>query len=113
MLNVEDLERTFSAGDEVNPETIKATPLMGHRYDVLKILGNGEITKKLKVSAHRFSKSAEEKIRQAGGEIVVIPGPVPVEEKKKAAKAAKATKRSRYPAAEDSSSSETLFAVPS
>lgn len=93
VLNVEDLERTFSAGDEVTPETIKATPLMGHRYDELKILGNGEITKSLKVSAHRFSKSAEEKIKQAGGEIVVIPGPVPVEEKKQAAAAAKGAKK--------------------
>lgn len=93
VLNVGDLERTFAAGDEVSPESIKSTPLMGHRYDVLKILGDGEITKKLKVSAHRFSKSAEEKIKAAGGEIVVIPGPVPVEEKKKAAAAAKAGKK--------------------
>ena len=91
VLNVEDLERVFSDGDEVSPETIKSSSLLGHRYDVLKILGNGAITKKFKVSAHRFSKSAEEKIKQAGGEIVVIPGPVPVEEKKKAAMEAKAS----------------------
>lgn len=95
VLNVGDLERVFSAGDDVNPETIKPTPLMGHRYDVLKILGDGEITKKLKVSAHRFSKSAEEKIKKAGGEIVIIPGPVPVEEKKKAAKEAAAAKKKK------------------
>ena len=88
VLNVEDLDRTFEAGAEVSPETIKNTPLMGRRYDVLKILGNGEIKKKLKVSAHRFSKSAEEKIKQAGGEAIIIPGPTPVEEKKKAAKEA-------------------------
>ena len=37
---------------------------------MLKILGDGEVTKKLKVSAHRFSKSAEEKIKAAGGEVV-------------------------------------------
>ena len=86
VLNVEDLEKVFEADDEVSPDTIKQTPLMSHRYDVLKILGNGDLTKKLKVSAHRFSKSAEEKIKKAGGEVVVIPGPVPVEDKKKAAK---------------------------
>ena len=93
VLNVGDLDRTFDAGAEVNPETIKATPLMGRGYDVLKILGNGEIKKKLKVSAHRFSKSAEEKIKAAGGEVIIIPGPTPVEEKKRAAKEAKASKK--------------------
>lgn len=95
VLNVGDLDRTFDAGAEVSPETIKATPLMGHRYDELKILGDGEITKKLKVSAHRFSKSAEEKIKKAGGEIVIIPGPVHVEVKKKAAKDAKVAAASK------------------
>ena len=90
VLNVEDLERCFSSGDEVTPQTILDTPLLGHRYDELKILGNGELTKKLKVSAHRFSKSAVEKIEKAGGEVVRLSGPTPVEEKKKAAKAAKA-----------------------
>ena len=92
VLNVSDLEKTFADGTEVTLEAIKASPLMNHRYDVLKILGNGEITKKLKVSAHRFSKSAIEKIEKAGGEVIVIPGRTPVEEKKKAAKEAKAAK---------------------
>ena len=95
VLNVEDLERCFSAGDEVSPETIKATPLMGHRYDELKILGNGEITKKLKISAHRFSKSAVEKIERAGGEVIRIPCPTPVKEKQKAAKDAAASKKKK------------------
>lgn len=93
VLNVEQLEQCFESGDDVTPETIAKTPLMGHRYDVLKILGNGEITKKLKISAHRFSKSAVEKIEKAGGEVIRIPGPTPVEEKKKAAKEAAAAKK--------------------
>ncbi len=93
VLNVEQLDKVFSEGDEVSPETIAKTPLMGHRYDVLKILGNGEITKKLKVSAHRFSKSAIEKIEKAGGEVNHIAGPTPVEEKKKAAKEAASKKK--------------------
>ena len=44
---------------------------------MLKVLGDGELTKKLKISAHRFSKSALEKIEQAGGEAVVLPGKSP------------------------------------
>lgn len=90
ILNVEDLERCFAAGDEVNPETLAKSPLLGHRYDELKILGNGELSKKLTVSAHRFSKSAIEKIEKAGGQIVRLAGPTPVEEKKKAAREASA-----------------------
>ena len=93
VLNVEQLDKVFDDGAEVSPESIAKTPLMGHRYDVLKILGNGEITKKLKVSAHRFSKSAIEKIEKAGGSVTVIPGKTPVEEKKKAAKEAAAAKK--------------------
>jgi large subunit ribosomal protein L15 len=47
-------------------------------FDLLKVLGDGELTKKLRVSAHLFSKSALEKIQKAGGEAVVLPGPAPV-----------------------------------
>jgi large subunit ribosomal protein L15 len=80
-VNVGDLERVFSAGDEVTPETLREKSLAKSRYDVLKILGDGELTKKLKVSAHRFSKSAQAKIEQAGGEAVVLPGKIAVAEK--------------------------------
>ena len=48
------------------------------RFDELKLLGDGELTKKLKVSAHRFSESAKEKIEKAGGQAIVLPGPAPV-----------------------------------
>jgi large subunit ribosomal protein L15 len=41
-------------------------------FDGVKILGDGELTKKMTVKAHRFSKTAVEKIRQAGGEVVVL-----------------------------------------
>lgn len=77
-VNVGDLEQVFHDGDEVTPEALAACNLAKGRYDVLKILGDGTLTKKLTVSAHRFSKSAEEKIRQAGGQVVVLPGPAPV-----------------------------------
>lgn len=89
VVNVGDLDATFDAGTEITPELISKTPLLGHRFDELKILGDGEVTKKLTVSAHRFSKSAAEKIAQAGGSTVILPGPIPVEVKKKAARLAK------------------------
>lgn len=77
-VNVGDLEALFEAGSEITPELLKAVGIAKHRYDFLKILGDGELTKKLKISAHRFSKSALEKIQKAGGEAVVLPGPAPV-----------------------------------
>jgi len=88
-INIGDISAAYAAGEEVNPDTLREKSLVKSRYDQLKILGDGEIDKKLKISAHRFSKSAVEAIEKAGGEVVVIPGPVAVEEKKKAAKAAK------------------------
>jgi large subunit ribosomal protein L15 len=73
-VNVADLEKVFAAGEEVNSATLRAKGLLKHRYDELKILGTGELTKSLKVSAERFSGSAREKIEKAGGEVVVLPG---------------------------------------
>tara|TARA_B100000530_G_C15815389_1_gene431274 strand:+ start:288 stop:782 length:495 start_codon:yes stop_codon:yes gene_type:complete len=87
IVNVSDLEATFEAGAEVTPEILSGTSLLGHRFDELKILGNGDLTKKLTVSAHRFSQSAVEKIEKAGGQINRLSGPTPVEQKKKQAKA--------------------------
>jgi len=81
-VNVDDLDAVFSAGDEVTPTSLKEKSLATKRYDILKILGDGELTKSLKVSAHRFSKSAKEKIENAGGQVIVLPGPAPVGEKK-------------------------------
>jgi large subunit ribosomal protein L15 len=78
VVNVGDLEATFEAGDEVTPEALATANLVKGRYDELKVLGNGELKKKLKVVAHRFSKSAAEKIAKAGGESVVLPGKAPV-----------------------------------
>ena len=77
-VNVSDLDAVFETGAEVNPETLREKNLAKEKYDVLKILGDGELTKKLTVKAHRFSKSALEKIEKAGGEVVVLPGKKPV-----------------------------------
>jgi large subunit ribosomal protein L15 len=65
-VNLADLEQRFEAGDEVTPETLKAKGL-ATRTDPIKILARGEIATKLTVSAHGFSKAAQEKIVAAGG----------------------------------------------
>lgn len=78
IVNISDLDVAFADGDEVTLETLQARNLAKGRFDVLKVLGDGELTKKLKVSAHRFSKSAKQKIEAVGGEIVVLPGKAPV-----------------------------------
>ena len=71
-VNVRDLER-FDG--EVTPEALAAAGLIRNtRFDV-KILGQGELTKKLTVSAHGFSKTAREKIEQAGGTVDLLRPP--------------------------------------
>jgi len=82
-VNVGDLERRFEAGEEVSPATLKTRGLVKGQYDVLKILGNGELTKSLKIAAHRFSAAAREKIERAGGQVVVLPGKAPVGKQRK------------------------------
>ena len=78
VVNLADLEEHFEAGEEVNAETLKARNLAKGRFDVLKVLGDGELTKSLKITAHKFSRTATEKIEKAGGQIVVLPGKAPV-----------------------------------
>jgi large subunit ribosomal protein L15 len=76
-VNVRDLER-FDAGTEITPESLAEAGLIRNTRFDLKILGHGDLSKKLTVSAHNFSKSAREKIEQAGGSIVWLRGePVP------------------------------------
>jgi len=81
-VNVGDLDSVFEAGEEVTPASLKAKDLAKYRYDILKVLGHGEITKKLKVAAHRFSATAREKIEKAGGQIIELPMPAPVVKQK-------------------------------
>lgn len=85
-VNVGDLERWFEAGTEVTIESLKAAGKIKGRFDVLKVLGDGELTKKFKVSAHRFSASALAKIQATGGEAITLPAKAPVEKGKKKAK---------------------------
>jgi len=86
VVNVGDLEQRFQEGEEVNPQTLRAKNLARGSFDLLKILGDGQLTRRLKVAAHRFSRSAREKIEQAGGEAVVLPGKAPVVKRKQKSK---------------------------
>jgi large subunit ribosomal protein L15 len=88
VVNLGQIDEAFEKGEEVTLESLAAKNLARGRFDVLKVLGDGELKKKLKISAHRFSESAKEKIGKAGGEMVLLPARIPVEdykaEKKKA-----------------------------
>jgi large subunit ribosomal protein L15 len=73
-VSLASLELHFEANDEVTPELLHTRGLIKKaKYDVV-VLGNGEVSKPLKVSAHRFTKSAKEKIEKAGGAAVQIAG---------------------------------------
>src|SRR5207245_2816834 len=73
-VNVGALE-AFDAGAEVDTAALREKRLVRGRFDRLKVLGEGDLTKKLTVHAHKFSKSALEKIEKAGGKAVVIAPP--------------------------------------
>jgi len=73
-INVGDLELLFEANEEVSPAILTDGQIIKEKFDELKILGYGELTKPLKVQAHQFSKTAEEAIKKAGGEIKILPG---------------------------------------
>jgi large subunit ribosomal protein L15 len=94
-VNVSDLEARFDAGADVTPEALKASGLIRKLSVDVKVLGNGELTKRLSVTAHSFSRSAVEKIEAAGGNVTRLREPVERKTKKKKHKAAAA------PAAEE------------
>jgi large subunit ribosomal protein L15 len=73
-VNVEALER-FDAGSNVDEAALRKARLVQGRQVRVKILGEGELTKKLTVTAHGFSKTATAKIEKAGGKCVVVPEP--------------------------------------
>ena len=70
-INVSELER-FEDGAEVTVETLLATGTITNAHDGVKILGNGELTKKLTVKVNAFSESAKAKIEAVGGTVEVI-----------------------------------------
>ena len=75
VLNVRDLERVFPEGATIDPEALKTAGLAKGRAAGVRILGDGDLTKRFTVRAHHFSKSAVEKITAKGGTVEVIPPP--------------------------------------
>jgi large subunit ribosomal protein L15 len=71
IVNLSSLEK-FDNGADVTPEALIEKKIIADIRDGVKILGNGELTKKLNVSAHHFSKSAQDKIESLGGVATVI-----------------------------------------
>lgn len=71
-VNVDQIQSVYEAGETVCPDSLREKRLVTKKFDAIKILGDGELTHKLTVKAHRFSQSAEEKIRAAGGTVEVI-----------------------------------------
>ena len=71
IVNVGQLER-FPAGSEITPDVLLAEGVVSQLRDGVKILGDGTLSRKLTVRAHRFSKKAEEVIKAAGGSCEVI-----------------------------------------
>jgi large subunit ribosomal protein L15 len=100
-LNVRDLNR-FEAGTEVTPELLKEKGLIRNLNRDVKVLGQGEITVKLSVSAHAFSKTAAEKIEAAGGSVTWLKPPhEPKKRKHKKAAPAAASAASEATEAEE------------
>lgn len=66
------LEKAFAENDEVTPEVMHHRGIIKKAKHDIVVLGNGDVSKSLKVSAHRFTKSAREKIEKAGGAVTVI-----------------------------------------
>jgi len=77
-VNVGRLAEAFEAGGEVTPATLRSSGLAKGIWQQVKILGEGEVGKALKVSAHHFSEQAKAKILAAGGTVTELPGPAPL-----------------------------------
>ncbi len=72
LVNVQTLEERFAEGAEITPEALIEAGVLRDLRSGLKILGNGDVKKSFAVRAHRFSRSAEEKLKAAGGTVEVL-----------------------------------------
>src|SRR5690349_18476693 len=73
VVNLADLEHAFEAGATVDEAALKAKGLVKGRYDGVKVLGQGELSKKLTLRVHKLSGKAQEAIQKAGGAVEVLP----------------------------------------
>jgi large subunit ribosomal protein L15 len=72
IINLSTLDKAFKAGEAVTPETLAEKGLAKGTFEQIKILGNGNLSKKLSVKAHRFSQSAADKISAQGGSVEIL-----------------------------------------
>ena len=110
-VNVRDLERVFDDGAEISPETLVEKGLLKNTRTDVKILGEGDLKKKLSVTAHMFSKTAREKIESAGGTATALREPVEKKRKTRKAKPA-AEEREVEETTEDTAAEPTGDAEP-
>ena len=75
VINVGALDAAVAAGAEVTLDSLKSSGVIKGPAKHLRVLGNGEVGKKLTVHANHFSASAKEKIEKAGGQAVLLPAP--------------------------------------
>jgi large subunit ribosomal protein L15 len=73
LVNLNVLEQHFEAGAEITPEALQERGLLRDLHFGLKVLGDGDLSKKFTVHAHKFSQSAQEKIQAAGGAAETLP----------------------------------------
>lgn len=71
VVNLDSLEKAFSNGDTVSEESLRNAGLVKGRFDGVKILGRGEVTKSLIIQVDEVSATAREKIEKAGGKVVL------------------------------------------
>jgi large subunit ribosomal protein L15 len=106
-VNLRDLERVFADGDTVNVELLVEKGLVKNTRADVKILGFGDLNKKLSVTAHAFSESAREKITAAGGSATALREPADPRKKKRTKKAKPAEGAAEPDTSESGAAAET------
>ena len=107
VVNVGLLEDSFDEGALINDQSLREQGIVKGKYDGIKILGAGEVSKKFKLSVNKVSDSAKEKIEKAGGSIELsIKSEEPVAEKPAAEKPAAEEPVAEEPAAEEPAAEE-------
>jgi large subunit ribosomal protein L15 len=105
-VNLRDLDSRFEPGEEVTVDSLKAKGLIRNTRVDVKILGSGDLTKKLTVTAHRFSETARQKIEAAGGSVTALREETAVRSRKRRKVAAR--KRAEGAATSDREAQETV-----
>lgn len=72
IVNLKDIEKEYKTGEEVNFKTLLSKSLIKNRKTLIKVLSNGDLTKKIDFKVNKISKTAEKKIKKAGGKIIQI-----------------------------------------